>query len=69
MEEDIFMKYNDKSKLSNQFIKTTLYDLLEKLPKQILKEAMEKACEKIKSDPQNQIKYFCGICWNIIKNR
>lgn len=31
-------------------------------------DAMESACLK-KDDPNDALKYYCGICWNKIKNR
>ena len=30
-------------------------------------DAMEKACIKMNDNPSNALKYFCGICWNKIK--
>lgn len=33
-----------------------------------LMDAMNNACSRIK-DPESAVKYFCGICWTIIKER
>lgn len=30
---------------------------------------MERACDKRPDDADAAVKYFCGICWNIIKDR
>lgn len=38
---------------------------IEKLPRPVIEEAMEKACTTKASE--FAFKYFCGICWNIIK--
>jgi len=34
-----------------------------------VKEAMEKACSKMHYNRNDALKYFCGICWNNIKQR
>jgi hypothetical protein len=64
----VFNQYYSDQSLTDNFIKSSLINILEKLPKEIAIEAMHKACSKIK-DPENAVKYFCGICWNIIKGK
>lgn len=58
-------QFNDKFKLS---IKT----FLRSLPKHIVIGAMTQAIAKFTANtPQNRdaaTRYFCGICWNVIKN-
>jgi len=60
----IYENYHKGYTLSDHFVKQTLLRLLSLLPKQTIKEAMENSCLKNKD-----IRYFCGICWNIIKKR
>ena len=47
--------------------KVTVKNFIKKLDVVIVEDAMETACVKIYYDEQKVLKYFCGICWNIIK--
>jgi hypothetical protein len=69
------LKYNEyfkKYELSEQFKKTSLTKFLKKIHYTEVVSAMENACIKFENQKNrncqdNAIKYFCGICWNIIK--
>lgn len=66
---DIDLIYSDTFKgwqLVDKFKKTFVKKFLSLLPKHEVVEAMELACSRI-ADPDNAIKYFCGICWKRIK--
>lgn len=52
--------------LSENFKRVTLLNFVEKLPIWELEDAMNLACLKI-NDSDESIKYFCGICWNKIR--
>lgn len=59
---DFFEDYSFTIKFEisvKQFIKNLGVDEVE--------DAMEKACIKMNNNPNNALKYFCGICWNKIK--
>lgn len=47
--------------------KITVKRFIKKLGVATVEDAMEKSCVKIYYDEQKVLKYFCGICWNIIK--
>jgi DNA-binding TFAR19-related protein (PDSD5 family) len=47
----------------------TLRNFLLKMPLDRVAEAMELACNRKASDSYAAWRYFCGICWNIIKGR
>ena len=47
--------------------KITVKNFINKIGVEETTEAMEKACNKIYHDEQKVLKYFCGICWNKIK--
>jgi len=65
--ERIFRKKFQGIKFTNNF-KKTIRTFLKKMSLFEVKDAMDIACERI-SDPDSAAKYFCGICWNKIKNR
>lgn len=52
--------------LTDKFKRTTVKLFLKKLPHNKVFDAMDIACSKIHK-PDQAIKYFCGICWTIIK--
>ncbi|MDE3023488.1 MAG: HNH endonuclease [Pseudomonadota bacterium] len=55
-------RLNDKGRISvRQFI--------EKLDAPTVATAMENACARWSHDTDRVFKYFCGICWNIIRER
>ncbi len=53
--------------LSEKFKKSTVKMFLQKIPSNYVLDAMHNSCSKI-NDKDNSIRYFCGICWSIIKN-
>lgn len=52
--------------LSDRFVKSSLYNFLDKLGYDEVEEAAFKAFSYM-GDCNAAIKYFCGICWNKIK--
>jgi protein gp37 len=46
---------------------TTIKHFLTSLPVAKIKDAMALACSTKPNDPENALRYFCGICWNWIK--
>ncbi len=63
---DIYSSYFTEYCLTEAFKNSTIKMFLKKLPYSKVEEAMEVACSRI-SDSDKAIKYFCGICWNMIK--
>jgi len=55
-----------KHALSNKFKRGTVKNILKSLPVEEVVDAMHLACTRI-TNPDQSIKYFCGICWNKIK--
>jgi len=53
--------------LSDQFRNVSLRRFLKLLPIHVVIEAMQTAVCRLPNDRDRAIKYFCGICWNIIK--
>lgn len=72
--EVIMQEYFDDSLTFNErfrFLSVKVF--LNKLPVSRVQEAMKLAClrkigSKTKDDAENAMNYFCGICWNWIKN-
>jgi hypothetical protein len=69
-----FASYFKDRELSDKFKKSTLKIFLKKLPINEVIDAMNIACDKFyewgnPSEYHDAIKYFCGICWNKIKNK
>ncbi|MCK9350869.1 MAG: HNH endonuclease [Clostridiales bacterium] len=58
--------FTDKD-LSQKFKKVSLKKFLELLPKHEVEDAMEIATSVRPDDPENAVKYFCGVCWKKIK--
>jgi len=50
------------------FSRTSTKRFLGLLPLIKVEDAMALACYKKPDDPERAIQYFCGICWNWIKN-
>jgi CRISPR/Cas system Type II protein with McrA/HNH and RuvC-like nuclease domain len=67
--KEIYEKHFPNREFPESFIYATLMNVLDKLPKQIVKNSMALACSKIHGNWEQVMKYFCGICWNIIKGR
>lgn len=53
--------------LTDNFKNGSLLKFLKKLPRHEVEDSMNTACSRIQ-DMDDAIKYFCGICWNKIKN-
>lgn len=78
--DDVFKKYFPNKVLISSFKKTSLKNFIEKLNVFEVIDAMNIACDKFKESRKQYIngqwwkkeelaiKYFCGICWNKIKN-
>jgi hypothetical protein len=79
---EIFENYFPKKTLKPEFIKVSLKPFIEKINVFEVSAAMEKACSKFYTEStiyqkgkgwtysdEAAIKYFCGICWNIIKGK
>lgn len=62
----IYNDYFEAWQLNKKFKKNTIGMFLEKMPLHKVENAMETAVEKM-DDCDTSIKYFCGICWNIVK--
>lgn len=78
----IFEFYFPKKTLSSQFINVSLKPFIQKINGFEVAAAMEKACRKFQNERRKNLgggcfiepeeaalKYFCGICWNIIKRK
>ncbi len=53
---------------TEQFNRTATRTFLTHLPEVAVRNAMAKACSFINDNPYSALKYYCGICWNRIKN-
>ncbi len=72
--DEIYISYFPKWQLSDRFKSVSLKRFLTLLPKQIIVEAMHLACAKMLRNAEDDssteaINYFCGICWNKIKEK
>lgn len=68
--KDVVMIFEDSFEdivLTKKFKNVSIATFLKKLPKNDVEESMEKACAII-DEPEEAARYFCGICWNKIKN-
>lgn len=65
--EQVFQEYHSDRQFTAAF-KTSVREFLEKLPFDVVEGAMHKACSAGRPSA-DATKYFCGICWNIIKGR
>lgn len=69
--EDVAKIYTESFpdwKLSSSFKNVSIKKFIANLPKHEVIEAMEIACAYCENEPDATIKYFCGICWNKIRN-
>jgi hypothetical protein len=66
--QSVFIK-SFEDKCFSQTFRKSIKIFLTKIPVIDLCDHMESACIKKYNDPDDALKYFCGICWNIIKNR
>jgi len=53
---------------TDAFNRSSTKRFLSLLPIMKVKDAMALACSKKPNDPEKALRYFCGICWNWIKN-
>lgn len=65
--ENVFQLYFENRSFTDGF-RNSIRNFVDALDVHEIQDAMHQACLKI-NDPQRAIKYFCGICWNKIKNR
>lgn len=63
---DIYDKEFVGYTMTENFKKRSLKIFIKKLPINIVEDAMETACSR-ELNPHSTLKYFCGICWRIIK--
>lgn len=54
---------------SDHFKQNTLRRFLKELPKQEIITSLNLATSKFPTDKDSVVKYFCGICWNKIRDR
>lgn len=62
--ENVFTETYQKRLFVNKFKEGTLKRFLKLLPLHEILEAMNIACSKFNNNPEQTIRYFCGICWN-----
>jgi len=65
--EVLFNNIFNDSCFSNKF-RISVKTFLKELDIEVVSDAMEKACNKMRY-PEKALAYFCGICWNNIKQR
>lgn len=64
----VYTQYFPDYQLGDKFKNTSVKLFLSRLGYDEVRKSMERACGKISSSTQS-LKYFCGICWNIIKQK
>lgn len=70
----VFGQYFPNLSMSDNFTNNTVKRFIKHLPTAKLTEALTMACSKfqtvenIKESANNALQYFCGICWNWIKD-
>ena len=57
-----------REELTKNFLETSVRRFLEQLPLEKVVWAMRCGCEKFPYSSNRAIKYFCGICWRVIKD-
>lgn len=65
--DEIYNSYFNEYVLSDRFKKQSVAKFIKAIGVDQVKDAMNRACFKLDSD--KSIKYFCGICWNKIKEK
>lgn len=63
----VFQQHFLGKALADKFCAVSLKRFVKSLPTVYLKDAMNKSCSLFPNDPEQAIKYFCGICWKWIK--
>ncbi len=66
--EDIYSIHFTEYVFAEKFI-STVKRFIDHIGLQETKDAMDIACSKIHYDEDKSLKYFCGICWNKIRER
>jgi CRISPR/Cas system Type II protein with McrA/HNH and RuvC-like nuclease domain len=64
---DVYKSAFPEWELSDKFINTSLSVFIKSISEEKLIEAMQIACMNIRYNSGGAIRYFCGICWRIIK--
>lgn len=67
--DNIFIEYFKKLCLSEGFKRGSLKQFLNKLSLPEVKDAMHIACSRKPKDQDGAIRYFCGVCWNKIRQK
>lgn len=65
--ENLFKEYFPDSDFTAQFKLSVKTAFIPSLSENELETAMELAIARVQSPPEDVIKYFCGICWNLKK--
>lgn|SRR3990167_3447797 len=63
---DIYTGHFPEYQFTESFNERSLRPFLRQLPFETIEENLTKACLRIRHD-QHAIKYFCGICWKMIR--
>lgn len=64
--EDIYSRFFPDYEFAERF-KISVKTFIDKLGIEEVNESMEVACSKLRLNESKVLKYFCGICWNKIK--
>lgn len=62
-----FQAYFEDRQFTDSFRKSVA-DFLGKLPIDVVQDAMSMACQRM-DNPSDATKYFCGICWNKVREQ
>ena len=65
---DIYVGFFPDYQLTEQFKQASVKQFLKKIAFNEVKDAMQRACSYV-NNYYGSTKYFCGICWNMIKNK
>jgi hypothetical protein len=66
--DDVFSEFFPEMTMSEKFKTSSVRMFLKKLTIYDVLDSMQIAASRI-NDPEDALKYFCGICWNKIKDR
>lgn len=64
---NVFSDFFEERELTDKSKRSIRAQFLPNLDIETLVENMEMACDRKSNSPQGAFKYFCGICWNMIK--
>lgn len=65
----IYSEHFEEWEFTDRFKNSTLRRFLDLLPKHEIKNALHIAISRFLNNEDRVIKYFCGICWNKIRNK